>query len=103
LFLTESTGALVSGASAGTLAKMVLYPLDLVRHRLQVNAFLRRGFGSTTRHKGMFRAIAGIIRKESVFGLFKGLYPSLIKAAANSGCSFLFYELFLNLLRDMKT
>jgi solute carrier family 25 thiamine pyrophosphate transporter 19 len=99
----ESTGALISGASAGTLAKMVLYPLDLVRHRLQVNAFLRRGFGSTTRHKGMFRAITGIVRKESIFGLFKGLYPSLIKAGANSGCSFLFYELFLNILREMKT
>ena len=82
---------------------MILYPLDLVRHRLQVNAFVRRGFGSTTRHRGMVRAILGIVRKESVFGLFKGLWPSLIKAAANSGCSFLFYELACNLLREMKT
>jgi solute carrier family 25 thiamine pyrophosphate transporter 19 len=99
----ESTGALISGASAGTISKMILYPLDLVRHRLQVNAFVRRGFGSTTRHKGMFKAIAGIVKKESVFGLFKGLWPSLIKAAANSGFSFLFYDFFCKLIIKTKT
>uniref|UniRef100_A0A7E4VRD2 Mitochondrial thiamine pyrophosphate carrier n=1 Tax=Panagrellus redivivus TaxID=6233 RepID=A0A7E4VRD2_PANRE len=95
----ESTGALVSGAAAGTISKMILYPLDLVRHRLQVNAFVRRGFGSTSKHKGMFRAIVGIVQKESLFGLFKGLGPSLIKAGANSGFSFLFYELACDIIR----
>jgi hypothetical protein len=36
LMFVESTGALFCGAFAGTLAKTVLYPLDLIRHRLQV-------------------------------------------------------------------
>lgn len=36
ILLVESTGALVSGALAGTFAKTMLYPLDLVRHRQQV-------------------------------------------------------------------
>ena len=78
---------------------MILYPLDLVRHRLQVNSYIRKGFGNTTRHKSMVNAIAGIVKKESVFGLFKGLSPSLIKAGANSGCSFLFYEIACDILR----
>uniref|UniRef100_A0AC34QE50 Mitochondrial thiamine pyrophosphate carrier n=1 Tax=Panagrolaimus sp. JU765 TaxID=591449 RepID=A0AC34QE50_9BILA len=95
----DTTGALFSGAAAGTISKMILYPLDLIRHRLQVNAFVRRGFGSTTRHKSMVKAIIGIAKKESLFGLFKGLGPSLIKAAANSGCSFLFYEIACDILR----
>jgi solute carrier family 25 thiamine pyrophosphate transporter 19 len=33
----ESIGLMVCGASAGTMAKITLYPLDLIRHRLQGN------------------------------------------------------------------
>jgi len=95
----ESTGTLICGAAAGTLAKTVLYPLDLVRHRLQMNAFIRRGFGKTTINKGMIRSILSVVRNEGAFGLFKGLLPSMLKAGLNSGCSFLFYELSCDLLR----
>lgn len=35
-FVSETVGNLTCGAMAGTLSKMILYPLDLVRHRLQV-------------------------------------------------------------------
>ncbi|WKY04347.1 hypothetical protein Q1695_005392 [Nippostrongylus brasiliensis] len=100
----ESTGALISGALAGTVAKTVLYPLDMVRHRLQMNGFERKGFGKTSDYRiGMIRTMLMVVRNESVYGLFKGLWPSQIKAAANSGCAFLFYELFCDLLRARKT
>ncbi|KAI6234528.1 hypothetical protein M3Y99_00805300 [Aphelenchoides fujianensis] len=95
----QSTGALVCGASAGTIAKTCLYPLDLIRHRLQVNAAIRRGFGKTSVHKGMIRSLMSVMRREGTLGLFKGLSPSMIKAGANSGCSFLFYELACDLIR----
>ncbi|KIH61870.1 hypothetical protein ANCDUO_07851 [Ancylostoma duodenale] len=99
----ESTGSLVSGAMAGTVAKTVLYPLDMVRHRLQMNGFERRGFGRTSDYRiGMLRTMVMVVRNESVYGLFKGLWPSQIKAAANSGCAFLFYEFFCDLLRARK-
>ncbi|KAH7696647.1 Protein HPO-12 a [Aphelenchoides avenae] len=98
----ESSGAFVCGALAGTFAKTLLYPLDLVRHRLQVNANIRRGFGKTSHYKGMIRTILRIARRESFLGLYKGLAPSLIKAAANSGFSFLFYELTCDLIRSLK-
>jgi hypothetical protein len=98
---TESGGAFVCGALAGTFAKTLLYPLDLVRHRLQVNSFVRRGFGKTTQYKGMIRTILGVIKHESMLGLYKGLAPSMLKAAANSGCSFLFYEKTCDILRSL--
>lgn len=99
----ESTGALLSGAMAGTVAKTVLYPLDMVRHRLQMNGFERRGFGKTSDYRiGMLRTMVMVVRNESFYGLFKGLWPSQIKAAANSGCAFLFYELFCDILRAKK-
>ncbi|KAK6058440.1 hypothetical protein COOONC_03992 [Cooperia oncophora] len=99
----DSTGALVSGALAGTVAKTVLYPLDMIRHRLQMNGFERRGFGKTSDYRiGMIRTMLMVVRNESVYGLFKGLWPSQLKAAANSGCAFLFYELFCDILRAKK-
>ncbi|KAF8370884.1 hpo-12 [Pristionchus pacificus] len=87
----------VSGASAGTLAKTVLYPLDMVRHRLQMNGFQRCSkFGSTSDYsRGMVRSVLHIVKMEGMLGLFKGLWPSQIKAAANSGFAFLFYEMLL--------
>uniref|UniRef100_A0A158PAZ2 MFS domain-containing protein n=1 Tax=Angiostrongylus cantonensis TaxID=6313 RepID=A0A158PAZ2_ANGCA len=64
----ESTGSLVCGALAGTVAKTVLYPLDMVRHRLQMNGFERIGFGQTSDYQiGMLRTIVMVVRKESVY------------------------------------
>ncbi|VDM61143.1 unnamed protein product [Angiostrongylus costaricensis] len=66
----ESTGSLVCGALAGTVAKTVLYPLDMVRHRLQMNGFERIGFGQTSDYQiGMLRTIVMVVRKESVYAL----------------------------------
>ncbi|EYB82446.1 hypothetical protein Y032_0360g3455 [Ancylostoma ceylanicum] len=78
----ESTGSLVSGAMAGTVAKTVLYPLDMVRHRLQMNGFERRGFGRTSDYRiGMLRTMVMVVRNESVYGLFKGLWPRQLVSA----------------------
>lgn len=75
----------------------------MVRHRLQMNGFERKGFGKASRYQnGMLRAMAHVVKQESAYGLFKGLWPSQIKAAANSGCAFLFYELFCQVIRDYK-
>lgn len=99
----DSGAALFSGAMAGTLAKTVLYPLDMVRHRLQMNGFERKGFGKASKYnEGLSRTIVLIVRNEGWYGLFKGLWPSQIKAAANSGCAFLFYEMFCNVIRSRK-
>ncbi|CAJ0601334.1 unnamed protein product [Cylicocyclus nassatus] len=65
----ESTGQLVSGAMAGTVAKTVLYPLDMVRHRLQMNGFTRQGFGHSSDYGiGMLRTIVLVVRNESIYG-----------------------------------
>ncbi|CAB3406462.1 unnamed protein product [Caenorhabditis bovis] len=83
----ESAASLTSGAMAGTVAKTILYPLDMVRHRLQMRGFERTGFGKTSDYnKGLLKTVAMVVRNEDWYGLFKGLWPSQIKAAANSGC-----------------
>ncbi|VDL73193.1 unnamed protein product [Nippostrongylus brasiliensis] len=56
----ESTGALISGALAGTVAKTM-------------NGFERKGFGKTSDYRiGMIRTMLMVVRNESVYGLFKG-------------------------------
>jgi hypothetical protein len=38
--------------------------------------------------------LRSIARTEGVSGLYKGLSPSLLKAALSSGLAFLFYDLY---------
>uniref|UniRef100_A0A914GR96 Mitochondrial thiamine pyrophosphate carrier n=1 Tax=Globodera rostochiensis TaxID=31243 RepID=A0A914GR96_GLORO len=97
----ESIGRIVSGWVAGMAAKSITYPFDLVRHRLQVNRHIRKeAYGQTTSDRGMLRTFLGVIRRETVFGLFKGLSPAVLKAAVQSALSFFFYELVCDFLRS---
>ncbi|RZF39580.1 hypothetical protein LSTR_LSTR001101 [Laodelphax striatellus] len=48
---------------------------------------------------GLFNCFKGTIEGEKVFGLFKGLSPSLLKAALTTALHFAFYEEILHKLR----
>lgn len=43
-----------------------------------------------------------IAREEGVRGFFKGLSPSLVKAALSTGFTFFWYEFFLNAMRNLR-
>uniref|UniRef100_A0A0N5APE0 Mitochondrial thiamine pyrophosphate carrier n=1 Tax=Syphacia muris TaxID=451379 RepID=A0A0N5APE0_9BILA len=97
----ETQGALISGALSGAAAKTILYPLDMVRHRLQLRGFQRLGFGRTSEYRTMVGTFVHVIKHESFFGLFKGLWPAILKAAASTGFAFLFYDVALDMLRSV--
>ena len=73
---------------------MVVYPLDLVKKRLQVHNFDhgRVGFGQTEQYSGFLQCINKIVSKEGIKSLYKGTAPSLIKAAVSTGCNFCLYD-----------
>ena len=76
--------SLVCGGLGGGLAKLLTYPLDTVKKRMQVHPAL---YPSTA------RALLRIARSaEGPGGLFKGLAPALGKAAASSALGFGCYE-----------
>lgn len=82
---------LVCGALAGAFSKAVCMPFDVVRKRLQVSG------------NGNSRAIAcalGIIRRDGVKGLYRGMKPSVLKAAISAGVTFFCYDAVMAHLKE---
>lgn len=96
--------SLLCGSGAGMISKTITYPFDLFKKRLQVGGFeeARLHFGQVRTYKGLLDCMVQIAREEGPQGFFKGLSPSLLKAALSTGFTFFWYEFFLDLLRDLK-
>ncbi|KAJ1730113.1 mitochondrial thiamine pyrophosphate transporter [Coemansia biformis] len=87
--LDASQDAII-GASAAVIGKTCVYPLDLVRKRLQIQGPHLRSYahGAVPQYAGMADALAYIVRNEGFLALFRGLTPALIKAAPASATVF---------------
>jgi len=86
-------GSLSCGGLAGVCAKLLVYPLDTVKKRLQISGWTgRQGLGDTYRYQGAVNCLGTILKIEGVRGLFKGLSPALLKSAASSSVHFWLYE-----------
>lgn len=87
-----------AGAIGSVIAKTSVFPLDLVRKRIQVQGPTRAKYvyADIPEYKGAIRALTTIVRTEGVRGLFKGLPISLIKSAPASAVTVWTYERALN-------
>ncbi|KAF7641194.1 hypothetical protein LDENG_00289570 [Lucifuga dentata] len=96
--------SLICGSAAGMISKTVTYPFDLFKKRLQVEGFeeARVHFGQVRHYRGLVDCVVQIAREEGFRGFFKGLSPSLVKAALSTGFTFFWYEFFLNAMRNLK-
>ncbi|PSN43916.1 Mitochondrial thiamine pyrophosphate carrier [Blattella germanica] len=90
----SGVGSLVCGSLSGICAKTAVYPFDLARKRLQIQGFqhARKGFGKPFICHGLIECLVTTIREEKMIGLFKGLWPSLLKAAVTTALHFYIYE-----------
>lgn len=81
-----STG--VIGAFSGALSASIVYPMNVLRTRLQAQ-------GSVL-HKPTYTGIVDVTRKtlrsEGVRGLFRGITPNLLKVAPSVSISYIVYE-----------
>lgn len=86
--------SLICGSGSGFISKLMVYPMDVAKKRLQVQGFeeARRPFGQTQTYQGLLHLLKSTIKDEGVWGLYKGLVPSLIKAAVVSGTMFCVYD-----------
>lgn len=100
----ENLRNLLCGCGAGVVSKTLTYPLDLFKKRLQVGGFeqARATFGQVRRYRGLWDCAERVLQEEGAQGCFKGLSPSLLKAALSTGLVFFWYELFCNFFHCMK-
>ncbi|CAL9777415.1 unnamed protein product [Musa acuminata subsp. burmannicoides] len=84
------------GLAAGASAKVICHPLDVVKKRFQIEGLQRHPkYGARVenhRYKNMYHALQQILRSEGWHGLYKGIFPSLIKSAPASAVTFVSYE-----------
>lgn len=88
---------LLCGLAAGTCAKLVCHPLDVVKKRFQIEGLQRHPkYGARVEHRAyrnMFDALSRILRSEGWAGLYKGIVPSTVKAAPAGAVTFVAYEI----------
>jgi len=94
-YLSLGTGDAVAGAIASTFSKAGVFPLDLVRRRLQVQGPRRELFvgGMVPEYnRGVWSTGRSIVAREGWRGLYRGLVISLMKAAPASAVTMWTYE-----------
>nr|ABK25070.1 unknown [Picea sitchensis] len=92
----SSVQLFLCGLAAGTVAKIACHPLDVVKKRFQVEGLQRHPrYGARVEEKtytGMWDAVRRILQAEGLAGLYKGIVPSVIKAAPAGAVTFVVYE-----------
>ncbi|KAL8171552.1 hypothetical protein V2J09_023356 [Rumex salicifolius] len=78
--------SLACGSLAGIASSSVIFPLDLVRRRMQ----LQGAAGHALIYKrGIFRTFAEIVKNEGVRGLYRGILPEYYKVVPSVGIVFM--------------
>ncbi|KAM3960757.1 mitochondrial thiamine pyrophosphate carrier [Aphomia sociella] len=85
---------LIAGSIAGFVAKTTLYPLDVVKKRLQIQGFQhhRMGFGRQIYCNGIIECIKITIGEGGFLALYKGYGPSILKAVLTTSLHFAVYD-----------
>lgn len=103
LNLPWGSGEATAGIVASIVAKTSVFPLDLVRKRIQIQGPTRAmyAYGQMPEYKSALHALRSIVRMEGFRGLFKGLPISLIKAAPASAITVWTYERTLHFMMSL--
>lgn len=85
---------LICGGLAGICTKLLVYPLDLAKKRMQIQGFAksRQTFGRHFVCGSMANCMYNIVKQEGFVGLYKGLHPALLKACFMSAFYFAIYD-----------
>ncbi|MCJ1386514.1 mitochondrial thiamine pyrophosphate transporter [Xylographa soralifera] len=106
LDLPFGSGDAAAGVLASVTAKTGVFPLDLIRKRIQVQGPARKRFAGgliPLYGKGVLRVGKEIVGKEGWRGLYRGLAVGLIKAAPASAVTMWTYERALKELKGWST
>uniref|UniRef100_A0A1I8PZF9 Mitochondrial thiamine pyrophosphate carrier n=1 Tax=Stomoxys calcitrans TaxID=35570 RepID=A0A1I8PZF9_STOCA len=87
---------LLTGGVAGVVSKAIVYPLDFIKKRLQLQGFqnARRTFGRNQVCFGIGECIRLTYKDEGILGFYKGMNPTLIKSGLTTALYFSLYDIF---------
>lgn len=77
-----------AGLTAGVVSKTLVYPLDLVKRRLQMR------WGTN-----LVSVLKTVVKTDGILGLYRGLTPAILKSAPATGISLACYEFFIGILK----
>jgi hypothetical protein len=88
----KSSGAVhfLAGGATGMLSWIVIYPLDLIKNIYQQQRFKQ---GHAT-----YQAVFSQVRAKGLTGLYRGVWPTMLRAFPVHGLNLFVYETCLNLL-----
>lgn len=88
----------VNGAVSGVLAKVLVYPADLIKKRTMLSHFQedRKSFGLNPICNTIMLCIRTTFANEGLLGFYKGMWPTLFKSGVMSACYFTIYDYFNN-------
>ncbi|GAX17456.1 solute carrier family 25 (mitochondrial thiamine pyrophosphate transporter), member 19 [Fistulifera solaris] len=85
-----------AGSIAGAMSKLLIYPVDTVKRRLQHQAFYSGDIVSP--YKGMMDCVTRIAREEGFCSFYRGVVPSVLKTTIASSLSFSLFRFSKNVL-----
>ena len=104
LSLPFGSGDATAGVLASVLAKTGVFPLDLIRKRLQVQGPTRARYAGGTipvYGQGLWRTGKSIVTQEGLRGLYRGLGVGLVKSAPASAITMWTYERALKVFKEI--
>lgn len=88
---------LIAGGAAGMMEALVCHPLDTIKVRMQLS---RRGRTPGSKRRGFIATGKDIVKKETAFGLYKGLGAVMTGIIPKMAIRFTSYEWYKQALAD---
>ena len=95
---------LIVGAVSGGAAKLIVYPLDTLKKRMQAVGMPHAERFGTYDYDSLFHkrhTATAILRNEGWLALYRGTVPSLLKAGLSTSVAFYAYETACVLLAQL--
>lgn len=101
---SSNTSVLLSayaGSISGTVSKLIVYPLDTVKRRLQAQAFFGTSIQQPHYYTSMTDCFYSIAKNEGVISFYRGLFPSVLKTGISTALTFALYRFAKNALEGL--
>lgn len=86
----DTWASLSIGAVAGAVASTLTYPLQVAQKQINMSAIPKEAVGMN--YQNVFEALSGIVKKEGIGGLYRGLPIEFVEIVPYTALSFAVYE-----------